>query len=56
MGAQRVGETVSRLTGTERIVPELRYALSGMPERPRSWPWRKKRAASAASPFPANRR
>jgi GNAT superfamily N-acetyltransferase len=36
MGAQRVGETVSRLTGTERIVPELRYALSGMPERPRS--------------------
>jgi GNAT superfamily N-acetyltransferase len=28
MGAQRIGETVSRLTGTERIVPELRYALS----------------------------
>ena len=27
MGAQRIGETVSRLTGTERIVPELRYAL-----------------------------
>ena len=29
MGAVRVGETVSRLTGTERILPQLRYALSG---------------------------
>jgi GNAT superfamily N-acetyltransferase len=29
MGAQRIGETVSRLTGEERTVPHLRYALPG---------------------------
>jgi hypothetical protein len=29
MGAQRVGETVSYLTGEERVVPQLRYALPG---------------------------
>jgi putative PIG3 family NAD(P)H quinone oxidoreductase len=28
MGAQRIGETVSRLTGEERLVPLLRYALA----------------------------
>lgn len=32
MGAQRIGETVSRLTGTERVVPLLRFTLPGMPE------------------------
>jgi GNAT superfamily N-acetyltransferase len=32
MGAQRVGETVSRLTGEERVLPQLRYALPGMAE------------------------
>jgi GNAT superfamily N-acetyltransferase len=36
MGAQRVGETVSRLTGTERVVPLLRYALPGSAEGPRA--------------------
>jgi GNAT superfamily N-acetyltransferase len=36
MGAQRVGQIVSQLTGVERVVPVLWYALSGMPERPRS--------------------
>jgi GNAT superfamily N-acetyltransferase len=30
MGAERIGQRVSRLTGTERIVPLLRYALAGM--------------------------
>jgi GNAT superfamily N-acetyltransferase len=29
MGAQRIGETVSRVTGSERIVPQLRYVLPG---------------------------
>jgi GNAT superfamily N-acetyltransferase len=33
MGAQRVGEIVSRVTGVERGVPLLLYALSGLPER-----------------------
>lgn len=37
MGALRVGETVSRLTGTERIVPQLRYALPAFAEGPSSW-------------------
>ena len=32
MGARRVGETVSRLTGEERVLPQLRYALPGMAE------------------------
>lgn len=27
MGARRVGEIVSRVTGTERVVPVLRYAI-----------------------------
>jgi GNAT superfamily N-acetyltransferase len=27
MGAQRIGETVSRSTGTDRVVPRLRYNL-----------------------------
>jgi GNAT superfamily N-acetyltransferase len=30
MGARRIGETVSRLTGAERVLPQLRYALPGM--------------------------
>jgi GNAT superfamily N-acetyltransferase len=30
MGAQRVGEIVSRLTGVERVLPLLRYALEGV--------------------------
>jgi GNAT superfamily N-acetyltransferase len=32
MGAQRIGETVSRLTGEKRVLPQLRYALLGMAE------------------------
>ena len=32
MGAVRVGETVSRLTGTERVLPQLCYALPGTSE------------------------
>jgi GNAT superfamily N-acetyltransferase len=32
MGARRVGETVSRLTGEERVLPQLRYALPGTAE------------------------
>jgi GNAT superfamily N-acetyltransferase len=28
MGAQRIGETVSDLTGEQRILPQLRYALA----------------------------
>jgi GNAT superfamily N-acetyltransferase len=32
MGARRVGETVSRLTGTERVLPQLCYALPGTSE------------------------
>jgi GNAT superfamily N-acetyltransferase len=28
MGAQRIGEIVSRVTGTERVIPLLRYALA----------------------------
>jgi GNAT superfamily N-acetyltransferase len=36
MGAQRVGETVSLVTGAERVLPQLRYALSGMAERHRA--------------------
>jgi GNAT superfamily N-acetyltransferase len=31
MGAQRIGESVSRLTGTERVIPQMRYPLSGSP-------------------------
>jgi GNAT superfamily N-acetyltransferase len=31
MGAVRIGQTVSRLTGEERIIPKLRYALGGAP-------------------------
>jgi GNAT superfamily N-acetyltransferase len=30
MGAQRIGQTVSHLTGAERVLPQLRYTLSGM--------------------------
>jgi GNAT superfamily N-acetyltransferase len=30
MGARRIGETVSRLTGEERVLPQLRYDLPGM--------------------------
>jgi GNAT superfamily N-acetyltransferase len=29
LGAERVGEVVSRLTGTERVLPRLRYPLPG---------------------------
>jgi GNAT superfamily N-acetyltransferase len=32
MGARRVGEAVSRLTGEERVLPQLRYALPGIAE------------------------
>jgi GNAT superfamily N-acetyltransferase len=32
MGAERIGEAVSRLTGAERILPQLRYALPGVVE------------------------
>jgi GNAT superfamily N-acetyltransferase len=32
MGARRTGETVSRLTGEERVLPQLWYALPGMAE------------------------
>ena len=46
MGAERVGETVSRLTGTERVLPQLRYALPGMVEPDRAWP----RASTATAP------
>jgi GNAT superfamily N-acetyltransferase len=46
MGAERVGETVSRLTGTGRVLPRLRYALPGMVEQGRAWP----RAATATAP------
>ena len=31
MGARRIGETVSRLTGTERVIPQMRYALVDEP-------------------------
>lgn len=34
MGAKRIGETVSRLTGTERIVPRLRYDLAEREKAP----------------------
>ena len=34
-GAERVGETVSRLTGAERVLPQLRYALTAMAQRHR---------------------
>jgi GNAT superfamily N-acetyltransferase len=34
MGARRVGELVSHLTGTERVVPLLRYALNENPDEP----------------------
>jgi GNAT superfamily N-acetyltransferase len=30
MGAQRIGETVSYLTGKKRVLPQLRYALAGV--------------------------
>jgi GNAT superfamily N-acetyltransferase len=33
MGAQRIGETISRVTGTERVIPLLRYPLLEMPGR-----------------------
>jgi GNAT superfamily N-acetyltransferase len=33
MGAQRIGEKVSRVTGVERVAPLLRYALPELPER-----------------------
>jgi GNAT superfamily N-acetyltransferase len=36
MGAERVGETVSRLTGAERVLPQLRYALTAMAGRHRA--------------------
>jgi GNAT superfamily N-acetyltransferase len=29
LGARRIGEAVSRVTGTERVVPQLLYALPG---------------------------
>jgi GNAT superfamily N-acetyltransferase len=32
VGAVRVGETVSRMTETERVLPQLRYALPGVAE------------------------
>jgi GNAT superfamily N-acetyltransferase len=35
MGAQRIGESVSRLTGVERVVPLLLYPLPGAAEGPR---------------------
>jgi GNAT superfamily N-acetyltransferase len=35
MGAQRIGEAVSRLTGEARVIPLLRYALPGGTEPPR---------------------
>jgi GNAT superfamily N-acetyltransferase len=31
MGAQRTGDTVSRLAGVERALPQLRYALQAVP-------------------------
>jgi N-acetylglutamate synthase-like GNAT family acetyltransferase len=34
MGARRVGETVTRLTGAERALPQLLYAPSGMAPPP----------------------
>jgi len=36
VGAERVGETVSRLTGAERVLPQLRYELTAMAERHRA--------------------
>jgi GNAT superfamily N-acetyltransferase len=33
LGAQRIGEIVSRVTGTERIVPLLRYMLADLPSQ-----------------------
>jgi GNAT superfamily N-acetyltransferase len=33
MGAKRVGETVSRLTGVERVLPRLQYTLSSFKEQ-----------------------
>jgi GNAT superfamily N-acetyltransferase len=38
MGAQRVGETVARVTGAERVMPQLWYALPEMAERHRAKP------------------
>jgi GNAT superfamily N-acetyltransferase len=46
MGAVRVGETVSRLTGTVRVLPQLRYPLPGTAEQERARP----RASTATAP------
>src|SRR5262249_34791866 len=39
MGARRIGETVSRVTGTERVVPLLCYQLPEMPGERASTGW-----------------
>jgi hypothetical protein len=35
-GAERVGGTAFRLTGAERVLPQLRFALTAMAQRHRT--------------------